>query len=131
MLNLSQQVQTPLTTHFNTKEYSQWPTQVPWSQTPGAVPAECYMREPVTMTPDSRAEMVQALRQVVSAPRIKYMRFDGDPIKYVSFIHNFKTCLEKDNPDNSRRLQLLIQHCYGMARDAIESCVNLPVDEGY
>ena len=131
VLNLSQQVQTPLTTHFNTKEYSQWPTQVPWSQTPGAVPAECYMREPVSVTSDSRAEIVQALRQVVSAPRIEYMRFDGDPIKYVSFMHNFETCLEKDNPDNSRRLQLLIQHCYGKARDAIESCVNLPVDEGY
>ena len=46
-------------------------------------------------------------------------------------MHNFKTCLEKDNPDNSRRLQLLIQHCYGKARDAIESCANLPVDQGY
>ena len=124
VLNLLQQV-------HNTKEYSQWPTRVPWSQTPGAVPAECYMREPVSVTPDSRAEMVQALRQVVSAPSIEYMRFDGDPIKYVSFMHNFETCLEKDNPDNSRRLQLLIQHCYGKARGAIESCVNLPVDEGY
>ena len=38
---------------------------------------------------------------------------------------------EKDNPDNSRRLQLLIQHCYGKLREAIESCVNLPVEEGY
>ena len=46
-------------------------------------------------------------------------------------MHNFETCLEKDNPDNSRRLQLLIQHCYGKAREAIESCVNLPVEEGY
>jgi len=35
-----------------------------------------------------------------------------------------------DNPDNSKRLQLLI-HCYGKAREAIESCVNLPVEEGY
>ena len=46
-------------------------------------------------------------------------------------MHNFETCLEKDNPDNSRRLQLLIQHCFGKAKDSIESCVNLPVDEGY
>ena len=43
VLNLSQQVQTPLTTRFNTKEYPQRLTQVPGSQTPGAVPAECYM----------------------------------------------------------------------------------------
>ena len=52
-------------------------------------------------------------------------------MKYVSLMHNFETCLERDNPDNSRRLQLLIQHCYGKAREAIESCVNLPVEEGY
>ena len=59
------------------------------------------------------------------------MPFDGNPMKYVLFMHNFETCLEKDNRDNFRRLQLLIQHCYGKARDAIESCVNLPVEEGY
>ena len=46
-------------------------------------------------------------------------------------MHNFETCFEKGNPDNSRRLQVLIQHCYDKARKAIESCVNLPVDEGY
>ena len=75
--------------------------------------------------------MAQALHQVVFAPTVEYMRYDGDLIKYVSFVYNFETCLKKDNPDNSRRLQLLIQHCYGKARDAIESCLNLPVDEGY
>ena len=31
VLNLSQ-VQTPLITHFDTKEYSQWPTQIPLVQ---------------------------------------------------------------------------------------------------
>ena len=77
VLHLSQQVQTPLITHFSTKEYSQWPTQVPWSQTPVAVPAECYMREPASVTLDSRAEMVQALRQVVSTQRIEYCQAWG------------------------------------------------------
>ena len=46
-------------------------------------------------------------------------------------MHNFQTCLEKNNPGNSTRLQLLIQHCNGKAREAIESCVNLPAQEGY
>ena len=59
------------------------------------------------------------------------MRFDGNLIKYVLFMHNLETSLEKDNPDNSRRLQLLIQHYCGNAREAIESCVNLAVEEGY
>ena len=76
-------------------------------------------------------DVARVLHQVVSMPKVKYMRFDGDPLKYVSFMHNFETCMEKDNPDNSRRLQLIIQHCFGKAKDAIESCVNLPVDEGY
>ena len=45
-------------------------------------------------------------------------------------MYNFETFLEKDNPDDSRRLQLLIQHCTGKAREAIESCANL-ADVGY
>jgi len=45
-------------------------------------------------------------------------------------MHNFETYLEKDNPDEARRLQLLIQHCTGKGREAIESCANLPND-GY
>ena len=83
----------------------------------------------ITPRQGSGEEIAQALRQVISAPKVEYMRFDGNPMKYVSFMHNFETCLEKDNPDNTRRLQLLIQHCYGKAREAIESCVNLPVEK--
>ena len=67
---------------------------------------------------------------MVSSPKVEYHRFDGDPLKYVTFMHNFETYLEKDNPDEARRLQLLIQHCTGKAREAIESCANLPND-GY
>ena len=39
--------------------------------------------------------------------------------------------MEKDNLDNSRRLQLLIQHSTGKACEAVESCVNLPEEYGY
>ena len=77
---------------------------------------------------DSGQEIVKALRQVVSSPKVEYHWSDGDPLKYVTFMHNFKTYLEMDNPDEARRLQLLIQHCTGKAREAIESCANLPND---
>ena len=80
---------------------------------------------------DSGREMVKALRQVVTSPKVEYLRSDGDPPRYVSFIHSFETYLEQDNPDDSRRLQLLIQHCTGKAREAVESCENLPVSDGY
>ena len=39
--------------------------------------------------------------------------------------------MERDNPDDSRKLQLLIQHCDGKVREAIESCINLPSKDGY
>ena len=80
---------------------------------------------------DDGLELVKALKQVVVMPKVEYQHFDDDPLKYVTFFHNFETYLEKDNPDDSRRLQFLIQHCTGKARDAIESCSNLPASEGY
>ena len=94
-------------------------------------PIEHLPQGTITPRQGSGEEIAQALHQVISAPKVEYMRFDGNLMKYVSFMHNFETCLEKDNPDNSRRLQLLIQHCYGKTPKAIESCVNLPVEEGY
>lgn len=59
------------------------------------------------------------------------MCFDGNLLKYVLFMQNFETCSEKGNLNCSRRLQLLVQHCYGKVRAAIESCGNLLVEEGY
>ena len=79
---------------------------------------------------DSGQEMVKALRQVVTSPKVEYLHFDSDPLKYVTFMHNFETYLEKDNPDESRRLELLIQHCTGKAMEAIEICANL-ANDGY
>ena len=85
-----------------------------------------------TMNERSHAEEItRALRQVVNTPKIEYLHFNGDPLKYGTFMHNFENCLERDDPDDSRKLQLLIQHCTGKAREAIESCVNLPSKEGY
>ena len=98
---------------------------------PPRKPFETDMGSPITMVSNSGEEMIRALRQVVSTPRIKYLHFDGDPMNYVSFMHNFETCLEKDNPDGATRLQLLIQHCTGKAKEAIVSCLNLPAEQGY
>jgi hypothetical protein len=76
-------------------------------------------------------EIARALRQVVNMPKIEYLHFNGDPLKFGAFMHNFENCLERDDPDDSRKLQLLIQHCTGKAREAIESCVNLAASDGY
>ena len=101
------------------------------------VPSECYNQDTAGLITEHLPvqaqlprqgvgeDIARALGQIVSMPKVAYICFDGDPIKYVSFIHNFETCLERENLENSKRLQLSIQHCFGKARDAIESCVNL------
>ena len=80
---------------------------------------------------DASAALVKALKQVVTTPKIEYMCFDGNPIKFPSFIHNFEKCLEKNSSNEESKLQLLIQHCCGKAKEAIESCVILSEEEGY
>ena len=117
---------------FNEQCQPQRTTTTSWPQS--SQPPQQYIHRDVESLPkmvDTGEEVIRALRQVVSTPKIKYMHFDGEPVNYISFMHNFETCLEKDNPDNSRRLQLLIQHCTGKAREAVESCVNLPEEYGY
>ena len=46
---------------------------------------------------DASTALAKALKQVVTTPKIDYMCFDGNPIKFLSFIHNFETCLEKNS----------------------------------
>ena len=101
-------------------EYEQSPSMQEAQASVKQSPAEFDAREPI----------VKTLSQVMNTPKLEYKHFNGDPINYASFIHNFETCLE-DSTNNSRNLELLIQHCTGVAREAIESYVNLPVSEGY
>ena len=88
-------------------------------------------QQPGVQMTDTSMEMVKAPKQVVATPKIEYMHFDGNPVKFTSFMHNFETCLEKNNDNEASKLQLLIQHCHTKAKEAIESCVNLSPEEGY
>ena len=94
---------------------------IPWQ------PPRTYEPSPVA---NSR-EMVQVLTQIVNTPKLEYLRFNGEPMKYGAFMHNFENFLERDNPDESRKLQLLVHHCTGKARAAIESFVSLSNEDGY
>ena len=73
--------------------------------------------------------LVSALNHIINTSKVEHMNFEDNPVDYISFMHNFETCLKGEN--NARDLQFLIQHCKGKTREAIESCVNLPVSEGY
>ena len=90
----------PTQTYIQHEQPLQSPN-IPLSQIPRTYLPEGKVQQPAVKEIDTGEEMVRALRQVVSMPKIKYMHFDGDAINYASFMHNFETCLEKDNPDNS------------------------------
>ena len=120
--NICEQSKSPSMLHVQSKlhqdksDMNQHPSTQPLqpTKTRGPVHQESYGEQ-----------IVGALRQVINTPMIEYLQFNGDPLTYVTFLHNFKTCLERDNPDPERKLQLLIQHCVGKATESIESCVNL------
>ena len=44
-----------------------------------------------TQQNDDGLESVKAFKQVVVMPKVEYQHFDGDPPRYVTFFHNFKT----------------------------------------
>ena len=46
-------------------------------------------QQPGVQMTDTSMEMVKALKQVVANPKIEYMHFDGSPVKFTSFMHNF------------------------------------------
>ena len=63
-------------------------------------------------------------RQLLSQrlPKAELVQFDGNPRNYFLFIISFENNVHKYAKDNSERLQLLIQHCFGKARELIVSC---------
>ena len=46
-------------------------------------------------------------------PKIKILKFTGDPTNYIRFIKTFKANVESVIDDSNRHLLLLIQHCEG------------------
>ena len=71
--------------------------------------------------------IAEALKQGPSLPKIELMKFKGDPSEYAEFAVNFRDHIESQVTDDSQRLTRLLAQCVGKAKDAIKSCVNLPV----
>ena len=83
---------------------------------------------------DPGVEYLETMRKLAAAtllPKSELMTFDGDPLKYFSFIKTFENNVEKGLCDSSRQLQLLIQYCTGKAKKVIENCILLNPSEGY
>lgn len=77
-----------------------------------------------------RQAIADALKQGPTLPKIELMKF-GDLSEYGEFVANFRYNIESQVSDDSQRLTHLLAQCVGKARDAIKSCVNLPVRQRY
>ena len=75
--------------------------------------------------------IADALKQGPTLPKIELMKFGGDPSEYGEFVANFRDHIESQVSDDSQRLTRLLAQCAGKARDAIKSCVNLPIGQRY
>lgn len=80
---------------------------------------------------DAWSTIAQAIKQGPSLPKIELMKFSGDPLEYAEFVTNFKDNIESQVTEDSLRLTRLLAQCTGKAREAIRSCVNLPLGTRY
>ena len=84
-----------------------------------------------TQQSDAWMRIAQAIKQGPSLPKVELMKFSGDPSEYAEFLTNFRDNIESQVSDESQRLTRLLTQCTGKAKEAIRSCVNLPVGQKY
>ena len=64
-------------------------------------------------------------------PKKELLSFHGDLKGYPRFIKGFEVKVERRVKDYDERLTFLIQYCRGAAKEAIENCIMLPLEQGY
>ena len=75
--------------------------------------------------------LTYALNEGFNLPKAEILTFDGNPLEYWKFIHNFEVNIVGQTNDPRKRLTYLIQHCTGEAREVIENCCILDSQVGY
>ena len=75
--------------------------------------------------------LVRTMQQGFHLPKPELLTFDGNPMDYCKFIHNFNSNITEKVSDDYTRLNYLIQYCKGDARNSIEECVLLNPQQGF
>lgn len=78
-----------------------------------------------------KEELPERHRDGSDLPKVELPKYDGNILRYWSFIRQFETQVEGRTRDPGHRMLHLMNCCIGEARDAIEGCIILPPDEGY
>jgi hypothetical protein len=78
------------------------------------------------------------MMEILQLPKVEVVAFDGDPLKYWTFIRSFENTVERALVDSASRLMRLIhyctvkvQYCTGKARQVIQCCCAMEPNEGY
>lgn len=68
---------------------------------------------------------------LAALPKREIPLFDGDPLKYHTFIKAFENGVERNTNNNSDRLYFMEQYTKGHARELVRSCQHIHPDNGY
>ena len=77
-----------------------------------------------------RGGAIEEMIHILHMPKAEMMTFDGDPIKYWTFIKAFDNNIGKYNVDEHAKLARLLQYCKGRAYKVIDSCAAIETN-GY
>ena len=83
---------------------------------------------------DLKKALVEAMTETRSAsfrPRVEIDKFNGNPLRFFRFLHQFDSHVGGQFQDSKRKLDLLLSLCTGEALRAIEGCLFLSPDIGY
>ena len=98
---------------------------------PPAVMPEMSMFDapPAVMPEDTWDKTLKDLIQSMNLPKAEMINFNGDPIKYWTFIRSFDYNVGHLNIDNEAKLVRLMYYCKGKAFMVIECCAEMA--DGY
>ena len=88
---------------------------------------------PVASNPGVQGEPVSFRVFKSDLPKPELLKFGGNPMRYSLFISNFEAHIASKlvAQDNASKLQYLIQHCQGEAKQLIEFCTILSAEASY
>ena len=107
-----------------------WSSRLPTSPVSSA-PQPSHADQNESKVEDLVRTLVSALDVGFNIPRAEILTFDGDPLEYCQFIHNFDVNIASLISDPRKRLAYLIQYCRGEAKQVIENCCMYESERGY
>ena len=107
-----------------------WSSRLPTSYISSA-PQPSHADQNESKVEDLVRTLASALDVAFNIPRAEILTFDGDPLEYCQFIHNFDANIASLISDPRKRLAYLIQYCRGEAKQVIENCCMYESERGY